>query len=106
MEIPKSILESNKNITLSLDIMYVNKIPFFTTIIRHVIFTIVEAIQRRKKAQLVECIKNVVAIYTPRGFKVENVLLDGEFVPLSTDLLNMGIAANFATRNEHVPRIE
>ena len=26
MEIPKSILESNKNITLSIEIMYVNKI--------------------------------------------------------------------------------
>ena len=35
-----------------------------------------------------------------------NALLDGEFVPLRTDLLNMRIAANFATRNEHVPEIE
>ena len=55
---------------------------------------------------MVECINNVVAIYTQRGFKVENALLDGEFVPLRTDLLNMGIAANFATRNEYVPEIE
>ena len=77
MEIPKSILESNKNITLSIDIMYVNKIPFVTTISRHVKFTTVEAIQRRTKAQLVKFIKNVVAIYNQRGFKVENALLDG-----------------------------
>ena len=53
-----------------------------------------------------ECINNVVTIYTQRGFKVDNALLDGEFVPLRTDLLNMGILANFATRNEHVPEIE
>ena len=45
-------------------------------------------------------------IYTQRGFKVNHALLDGEFVPLRTDLLNMGIVANFATRNEHVPEIE
>ena len=64
MEIPKSILECNKNITLSIDIMYVNKIPFVTTISRHVKFTTVEAIQKRTKAQLSENIKNVVAIYT------------------------------------------
>ena len=50
--------------------------------------------------------KNVVAIYTQRGFKVQHALLDGESVPLRTDLLNMGIYANFATRNEHVPEIE
>ena len=77
--------------------MYVNKIPFVNTISRHVKFTTVEAIQRRKKVQFVECIKNFVVMYTQRGFKVENVLLNGEFVPLRTDLLNMGIAANFAT---------
>ena len=106
IEIPKKILESNKNITLSIEIMYVNKIPFVTTISQHVKFTTVEAIQRRTKSQLIECIKNVVAIYTQHGLKVDNVILDVEFVPLHTDLLNMGIAANFATRNEHVPEIE
>ena len=41
MEIPKSVLERNKNITLSIDIMYVNRTPFVTTIIRHVKFTTV-----------------------------------------------------------------
>ena len=79
--------------------MFVNKIPFVTTISRHIKFRTVEAIQKRTKLQLSECIKNVIAIYTQRGFKVEQALLDGEFVPLRTDLLNMGIHANFATRN-------
>ena len=41
MEIPKSILEKNKNNTLSIYIMYVNKIPFLTTISQHVKFTTV-----------------------------------------------------------------
>ena len=106
MEILKSILESNKNITLSIDIMFVNKIPFVTTISRHIKFTTVEVIQKRTKSQLSKCIKNVVAIYTHRGFKVQHALLDGEFLPLRTDLLNMGSYANFATRNEHIPEIE
>ena len=77
MEIPKSILEINNNIILSIDIMYVNTIPFVITIIRHVKFTTVEAIQKRTKAQFSEYIKNVVAFYTQRGFKVDNALLDG-----------------------------
>ena len=103
--IPKNILENNKKITLSIDIMFVNKIPFVTTISLHIKFTTVEAIQKRIKSQLYKCIKNVIVIYTQRGFKVEHALLDGEFVPLCIDLLNMGIHANFATRNEHVPEI-
>ena len=38
--------------------------------------------------------------------QVDNALLNGEFVPLCTDLLTLGINPNFATRNEHVPKIE
>ena len=51
MVMPKSILENNKNITLSIDIMFVNKISFVTTIIQHTKFTIVEVIQKRTKSQ-------------------------------------------------------
>ena len=83
--------------------MFVNKIPLVTTISRHIKFTTVESNQKRTKLQLSESIKNVIAIYTQRGFKVEHALLDGEFVPLLTELLNMGIHANLATRNKHVP---
>ena len=74
---PKNILENNKKITLSIDIMFVNKIMFITTINRHIKFTTVEAIQKRIKLQLSESIKNVIAFYTQRGFKVEHALLDG-----------------------------
>ena len=86
MVMPKNILENSKNITLSIDIMFVNKIPFVTTIGRHIKFTTVEIIQKRTKSQLSEFIKNVVAIYTQRGFKMQHALLDDELVPLRTDL--------------------
>ena len=86
--------------------MFVNKIPFVTTISRHIKFTTVEVIQKRTKSQLSECIKNIFEIYTQRGFKVQHALLDEEIVTLRTDLLNMGIYAKFATRNKHVPEIE
>ena len=77
---PKNILENNKKITLRIDIMFVNKIPFVTTISRHIKFTTFETIQKRTKSQLSECIKNVIAIYTQRGFKVEHTLIDVELV--------------------------
>ena len=53
-----------------------------------------------------QSIKNVLPIYTQRGLQVESALLDGELVPLCTDLLALGINPNFATQNEHVPEIE
>ena len=106
VEIPPSVLEKNKHVNLSIDIMYVNRIPFVTTFSRNIKFTTVKAIQNRTKAQLVQSIKNVLPIYTQRGLQVDNALLDGEFVPLCTDLLTLGINTNFATRNKHVPEIE
>ena len=48
MVMPKSILERNMNITLSIDIMFVNKIPFVTTMSQHIKFTTVEVIQKHK----------------------------------------------------------
>ena len=86
--------------------MYVNITPFVTTISRNIKFTTVKAIQNITKDQLVQSIKNVLPIYTQRGLHIENDLLGGEFVPLRTDLLTLGINPNFATRNEHVTKIE
>ena len=59
--------------------MYVNRISFVTTFSRNIKFTTVEAIQKRKKAQLVQSIKNVLPIYTQRGLQLDNALLDGEY---------------------------
>ena len=58
------MLEKNKHVTLSIDIMYVNIIPFVTKISSNIKFTTVKAIQNRTKAQLVQSIKNVLPIYT------------------------------------------
>ena len=77
VEIPTSVLEKNKHVTLSIDIMYVNIIPFVTTFSRNIKFTTVEAIQNRTKSQLVQSIKNMLPIYTQRGLQVDNALLDG-----------------------------
>ena len=48
-------------------------------------FTTVEAIQKNTKLQLSESNKNVIEIYNQSGFKVENALLDREFVHLRTE---------------------
>ena len=64
VKLPPSVLEKNKHVTLSIDIMYVNRIPFVTTISRNIKFTTVEAIQNITKAQRVQSTKNVLAIYT------------------------------------------
>ena len=104
--VPHAIFEENRNVTLSVDVMFVNRIPFLTSINRHFKFTTAETLHNRTTSQLVQCVTNVKALYTKRGFNVTTSLMDGEFVPMRTALLNMGVSLNIASASEHVPEIE
>jgi hypothetical protein len=106
IEVPKEILEANRSVSLSGDVFFVNKIPFFATISRGLKFTTVENIPTRKMAQLVQATRNVQKLYQLRGFKVEAAMMDGEFDAIRGDLLGAGIKLNITSANEHVPEIE
>jgi hypothetical protein len=93
-------------ISLAEDILFVNTIPFFTSISRNIKFTTTENIPTRTASQLVKAMKDVLAIYKKRGFHVKNAMMDGEFAPLKADTLEMGVSLNITPANEHVPEIE
>ena len=84
--VPHAIFEGNINVTLSVDVMFVNRIPFLTFISRHLKFTTAETLHNRTTSHLVQCVTNVKDVYTKRGFNVTTALMDREF--------------------EHVPEIE
>ena len=97
--VPEDVLQANRNVTFSSDIMFVNKIPFFTTVSRDIKFTTVEDIETQTLKQLAESTNKVRALYSARGFKLKNANLDGEFIPMRRHLQEMGIIGNFATRS-------
>ena len=101
-----SILEHYREITLCVDLMYVNKVPLLVTLSRNIKFGMIEAIVDRKEATLLKCIKGVVSLYWKAGFKVTIALMDGEFVPLCRGLAELGIHLNKTSRDEHVGDIE
>ena len=103
--VPYAIFEENRNFTLSVDVMFVNRIPFLTSIICHLKFTTAETFHNRITSQLVKCVTNVKALYTKRGFNVSKALMDVEFVRMRTSLLKMGVSLNTASASEHVPEI-
>ena len=104
--IPPSILTHYKKITLCIDIFYVDKITFLTTISRKILFMTVENITNRKLPTIYNSIKKVIHIYRARGFRVHFVLADNEFKGLRADILELKIYLNCAAANEHVPEIE
>ena len=106
VEVPRSIIEENRNVTLSVNVMFVNPIPFLASISWHLKFTTSETLHNCTTSQLVQCITNVKALYAKRGFNVSTALMDGEVVPMRTALLKMGVLLNIASALEHVPEIE
>ena len=99
------IFEGDRNVTLSVDVMFVNRIPFLTSISRHIKFTTAETLHNCTTSQLVQCVTNVKALYTKIGFNVTTALMDGCFFLIRTALLNMGVLLNTASASEHVPEI-
>jgi hypothetical protein len=99
-------MECYRDVTLCINIMFVNKIPFLVTISRHIKFGTVEAIKSRQHKVILAVIKNVKRIYTACGFRVKHGHVDNEFEPLRGDLLDIGMQLNVVSNDEHVPEIE
>ena len=74
--VPREIMKANNNITISGDILFINKIPLFMTISRNIKFTIIECIRNRTLKQLINSMGNIKSIYTKRGFSIRKSLMD------------------------------
>ena len=100
------ILKYYVEVTLCVDLMYVNKEPLLVTLSRNVKFGTVEAVKDRKETTMLKSIASVVTLYQKAGFTVTTTLMDGEFVPLRGGLAEIGITLNETSRHEHVGDIE
>jgi len=50
--------------------------------------------------------KQIIDTYTARGFKVKNILADGQFKCLRKNLVLQGMMLKLTTQDEHVPEDE
>ena len=105
-DIPSDILSEYRNIHLDIDIMYVNKIPFFTAISQDIRFIHCRALQHRKAGQVLDTLKLIKQQYRLCGFQVVSAHGDNEFAPLKEQLLEEGIILETCDTDAHVPTIE
>ena len=64
--VPENVLQANRNVTFSADIMFVNKIPFFTTVSRDIKFTTVEGIEKRTLHDALPIYMRCMKVVAPR----------------------------------------
>jgi hypothetical protein len=101
------IMKLHKEVFLTTDIFFVNKIPSFLTLSRKICFTAVNHLADRTVPQIFKAFKEMYQYYLQCGFHIKKVHADGEFAPLKPLIESMpgGPMVNFASANEHVPDI-
>jgi hypothetical protein len=103
-----SILKEHGDITLCLDILYVDGLVFVATVARDLHFITIEYITSRQiEKHVMPSFKKVYNVYNARGFNIKMVHADEEFTSMRNNLLELdNIGLNIAATNEHVPEIE
>ena len=105
--IPDFVTDNYREITISADIIYVNHIPFITTLSRHIYFTTVEAVYNAKASTLLRCIRSVIGQYTKRGLHVTKFIADSQFDCIADELgRSDSIEQVLLSKDEHEKFIE
>ncbi len=68
VSIPKEIRELHKEVTLTINIFFMNKIPFFVTLSRVLYFTMVTHLPDRSSGQIFKALKGLPTAKFPRDF--------------------------------------
>ena len=104
--VPLQILSANQHIVISSNILFINKVPFLTTISQTICLTTAHYLMDQKPSTILKGLTKVAAIYANWGFIVKCALMDGQFEPLHKDLMSTSINLNVMAVNKHVPLIE
>ena len=107
VDIPREIMENNANLELCMDIMFINELPFLTTIDRQIKFRSLVPMESRMSTESFKRIDMVLRHYNEAGFTIQKIYCDGEFRSMMDKVSDeLGIEMNYANPDEHVPEIE
>ena len=107
IEIPRELLINQQQVTLCLDVMKVNGVPFLTTISQNLYYRTAQWVQHQTSEVFKAALGSVFRVYNLGGFRVTQIRCDNEFRPLMDPLANeFAVAINYANPQEHVPEAE
>jgi hypothetical protein len=101
--VPGEIISRYPDVSLSIDIMSVNAVPFLTAISKELKIGHTVPVTSRHGVVIATALKRIIAKYERRGLSVKQVGAAGEFCKLE-DLVNVDF--DFAAKDDHEPTIE
>jgi hypothetical protein len=105
VKIPTELLKLHKEVFMTADIFFVNKIPFFLTLSRKMCFTAVNHLANQTVPTIFKAFKDICQDYLQRGFRITVLHVDSEFAPFKTLIETMPsrpLMVNLASANEQV----
>ena len=107
VSIPKELVEKHESITLCIDTLYINEMPFLATISRNIKYRTIQWLPTRTAKDYRSVLDIVFRQYNKAGFRIGTIHCDNEFKPIMDDLKDdLDIAMNYASAQEHVPEAE
>ena len=107
IDIPLSIKERHRDVTLGMDFLYINGIMFLHSISRQFKFRAIEVFFGKRKLSAIDTlqsIKKVINFYKARNLNIIQIDTDMEFKSLENQLLP--IKLNVTAADEHVSDVE
>jgi hypothetical protein len=108
IDIPKEFLSLHRNVVLTVDMFFVDKIPFFISLSDNICFTGTTHLQNKSGPSLALAFTEIFTIYQRRGFQIRMVYGDGDFEPMRAMI--EGLPGNpkldVTAASEHVATVE
>ncbi len=102
--IPRAILKRHQRVTLAINVMFVNGIPFLVCVLRGLNLITAKYTPSCTAKQLAADIHCMMDVYSRGGFVVGTILADNKFEPLRILLPILVVKITPAT--EHMPEVE
>ena len=107
INIPEERIYKNKNLELSIDTMYVNRLLFLTSLSRKLFYRTAQYIPSKNKKNFIKCMEEIITIFKFGEFNIKSIHCDQEFSHFLQDFANKNkIKLICAPSQAHVPCAE
>ena len=104
VQILRDLIQTNKYVTLTADIMYVNNLPFVITYGRYIGLIMAKFMPNRTATQLAHNLKRIISLYSRAGFIIQTIFMDMEFNKAVPEIPE--VMVNTSAASKHVAEVK
>ena len=104
VQIPRDLIQTNKYVTLTADLIYLNNFSFVITYGRGIDLIKAKFIPNQTATQLAHNLKRIICIYSRAGSIIQTILMDIEFDKVVSEIPE--VVVDISAASEHVAEVK